>query len=143
MGLDITAANAVLTLQIATILPVPTRIQQFGADDIYDFDAIQSVEAVMGVDGVQSGGWTWKSQVQSITLQANSPSNDIFDMWYAQMKAANGTYICNGVLILPAIGKKFIQTGGLLTDYKLPGAKKLIQPRRYGITWNDVIVAPN
>lgn len=140
--MDITGANAVLTLAISTILPVPTQIQQFAADDVYDFDAIQSVETVMGVDGVLSGGWTWKPQQQTIMLMADSPSNQLFDTWFAQMKAAQTIFIANGIVALPAIRTKFIMTNGQLTDYKLPGVKKLVQPRRYGITWNDVIVAP-
>lgn len=135
---DITAANAVLTLVVPGLFPSGVQLQQFAADDVYDLDEIDSVETVMGVDGVLSGGWTWKPQPQSIMLMANSPSNQVFDTINAQQKAGNTTYPMSGVLILPAIGLKFIQTNGFLTGYKLPGAKKLIGSRRFRITWNDV-----
>jgi hypothetical protein len=140
--MDITGANASLQLTQATLFPVPQQIQGFAADDIYDLDEIESVETLMGVDGVLSGGFVWKPQSQSIMLQADSPSNAFFDAIQSQQIAANTTYVLNGVLTLPAIGLKFIQTTGYLTGYKLPGAKKLIQPRRYRIMWNLVLPAP-
>lgn len=139
---DITAANAILTIVIPPIFPVPIQIQRFAVDDIYMFDEIESVETMMGVDGVLSGGFVFKPQNQTITLMADSPSNDIFDTWSLQQIAGLTTYVAMGVLTLPALGKKFIQTNGFLTRYQLPGAKKLIQPRRYGITWNLVAAAP-
>lgn len=139
---DITGATAVLTIVIPPIFPVPQQIQGFSADDVYDLDEIESVETLMGVDGILSGGFVWKPQAQTIMLQADSPANAIFDTWYQQQKAGQTTYVATGILVLPAIGLKFIQTVGYLTRYKLPGAKKLIQPRRYGITWQDVAPAP-
>ena len=140
--MDITAANAVLTLSQATLFPVPQRIQGFQADDVYDLDEIESVETLMGVDGVLSGGFVWKPQLQSIMLQSDSPSCAFFDAIEATQIATQSTYTLDGVLTLPAIGLKFIQTTGYLTGYKLPGAKKLIQPRRFRITWNLVVPAP-
>lgn len=139
---DITAANAVLMLAIPLLFPEPQQLQGFAADDVYDLDEIESVETLMGVDGILSGGWTWKPQVQSIMLQADSPSVAILDTWYAQQAATQQPYPCNGILSLPAVGLKFIQTNGFLSGYKLPGAKKLVQPRRFRITWNRVIAAP-
>lgn len=139
---NITGANAQLTLAIPPIFNVPQVLQGFAADDIYDFDEIESVETLMGVDGVLSGGFVWKPQSQSIMLQADSVSNLVFDTWYAQEAGGRTVYPCSGILTLPEIGLKFIQTNGFLSGYKLPGAKKLIQPRRYRITWNQVVAAP-
>lgn len=140
--MDITAANAILMIAIPPIFPTPIQIQRFAMDDIYAFDEIESVETMMGVDGVLSGGFVFKPQAQTIMLMADSPSNDIFDTWSLQQIAGLTTYLATGILTLPAIGRKFIQTNGYLTRYQLPGAKKLLQPRRYGITWNLVAPAP-
>lgn len=139
---DITSATAILTLTIPDLFPEPQQIQGFAADDVYDFDEIESIETLMGVDGILSGGFTWKPQAQSIMLQADSPSNNIFDVWQNQQQATQQPYICNGVLILPALSLKFIQSNGFMTGFKLPGAKKLVQPRRFRITWNQVIPVP-
>lgn len=140
--MDIGASNANLTLVVPPLFTVPQQLQGFGADDVYDLDAITSVETMMGVDGILSGGFVWSPQQQSITLMANSESNAFFDTWWAAQASAKTTYPATGVLTLPQLGMKFIQTNGFLTSYKLPGAKKLIQPRRYGITWNLVVPAP-
>lgn len=140
--MDITAANAKLTLSQAVLFPTPQQIQGFASDDVYDLDEIESVETLMGVDGTLSGGFVWKPQPQSIMLQADSTSAAFFDAVQTQQIAGATVYLLSGVLTLPAIGLKLIQTGGFLTRYKLPGAKKLIQPRRFQITWNLVVPAP-
>jgi hypothetical protein len=138
----LTGADVILTLTIANVFNTPQQLQGFAADDVYEMDELDSVETLMGVDGVLSGGFVWKYQQQTYMLQADSDSNDIFDLWYSQQVADLTTYVAQGIAILPAIGKKFIMTNGYLRGYKPPGVKKLIQPRRYRIEWNKVLPAP-
>lgn len=140
---DLTAANAVLTLSQPILFPTPQQIQGFAADDVFDLDEIESIETLMGVDGVLSFGFVWKPQMQNIILQADSPSGpNFFDIVQLHQQSENSAYPLDGVIILPAIGMKIILTNGGLTGYKLPGAKKLIQPRRFRITWNLALPAP-
>lgn len=138
---DITSANAVITLAILPLFSTPQQIQGFAADDVFDLDEIENIETQMGVDGVLSYGFVWKAQPQSITLQADSRSNDIFDAIQTQQIAANTAYALNGIIILKAISTKIILTNGVLSGYKLPGAKKTLQSRRYRITWNLAVPA--
>lgn len=140
--MDITAANAILMLSVPGLFPIPVQIQQFAADDVYDLDEIESVETLMGVDGKLSGGFVWKAQPQSIVLQADSLSNTFFDTWQTNQISGRRTYIANGVLTIPNLNLKFIQTVGYLTNYKLPGAKRIMQPRRFRLTWQNVTPAP-
>lgn len=141
--MSITAANAVLMLTVPPLFPIPQQLQGFGADDVYDVPSIRSVEVLMGVDGVLSGGFVFVQIPQTITLQADSISNRIFDNWWLQMQAAKDTYIASGLIRLPGISTKFIQTNGQLTGYKpAPGAKKVLQPRTYEITWGSIVPAP-
>lgn len=140
--MDLTGANVNLTITVLPLFPVGQQLQGFAPDDVFDFDEIESVETTMGVDGILSGGWTWKAQPQTVHFQADSPSNSLFDVWYQQMAAAQTVYAASGTLLIPAIGTKMTLVTGFLTRFKLPGAKKLIQPRRYGITWGRVIPAP-
>jgi hypothetical protein len=140
--MNITSANAVLFLTVPPIFPQPVQIQGFAADDVYDLDEIESIETQMGVDGILSGGWTWKPQPQRVMLQADSPSNDFFDQWYAAMQAAQTVFLAQGIITLPAISKKMIQVNGFLSGYKLPGAKRVLQPRSFRLTWNKVLPAP-
>lgn len=139
----ITAANAVLTLFQAILFPAPVQIQGFATDDVYDMDPIKSVETMMGVDGLLSGGFVYAEMVQNISLMADSESNDFFDTLWTQMQAAQDTYPLNGLIILPGIGSKFVMTRGFLTGYPpSPAAKKVLQPRKYQITWNRIAPAP-
>jgi hypothetical protein len=139
---DITGANAVVTLQIFPLFPIPQQLQGFAADDVYDIALIDSVEVLMGVDGNLSGGFVFKQIEQDIALQADSASNSIFDTWWQQMVASTTVYTAQGVVSIPSIGLKFVQTNGFLTGYKLPGVKKIVQPRRYRITWNNIFTQP-
>lgn len=140
---SITSANAVLMLAIPPLFPVPQQLQGFAADDIYDIPQIRSVEVMMGVDGLLSGGFVYVEIRQEISLQADSASNLVFDTWWTQMQAAQDVYVANGIIQLPSIATKFQMVRGFLTGYKpSPGAKKVLQPRRYEITWESVAPAP-
>jgi hypothetical protein len=140
---NITSADATLTLTIPPLFPVPQQLQGFATDDVYDIPAIKSVETMMGVDGVLSGGFVFTAIVQQIHLQADSASNLVFDTWWTQMVAAKLAYSCGGLIKLPGILTKFTQTNGFLTGYKPPGAKRVLQPRSYEITWQMIAPAPS
>jgi hypothetical protein len=139
---DLTAANAVITITQPILFSQPQQLQGFQADDVFDLEQIENIETVMGVDGVMSYGFVWKVQPQTIHLQADSPSNAIFDVIQTQQIAAQTAYPMNGVISLPAMKLKIILTNGVLSAYKLPGAKKLVTPRNYRITWNLAVPAP-
>lgn len=141
--MSITSANAVLMLAVPPLFPVPQQLQGFATDDIYDIPQIKSVEVMMGVDGVLSGGFVFVQIPQEITLQADSKSNAFFDTWWTQMQAAQDVYTASGLIKLPGISTKFTQINGFLTGYKpAPAAKKTLQPRRYEITWQSIAPAP-
>lgn len=140
---SITSSNAVLTLQIIPLFPVPQQLQGFGTDDIYDIPRIRSVETMMGVDGILSGGFVYTAIPQEIVLQADSISNRLFDTWWLQQQAAGETYIAQGSIRLPGVSTKFAQINGYLTGYSpSPAAKRVLQARRYEITWQKVVPAP-
>lgn len=140
---SITAANAVLMLAVPPLFPIPQQIQGFAADDVYDIPQIKSVEVMMGVDGILSGGFVFVQIPQEITLQADSLSNLFFDTWWTQMQAAQDVYVASGTIKLPGIATKFTQLTGYLTGYKpAPGAKRVLQPRKYEITWARIAPSP-
>jgi hypothetical protein len=140
---DITAANAVLTLSVPPLFPTPVRLQGFAADDIFDVPAVQSVETMMGVDGLLSGGFVFREVEQTIRLQADSPSVRIFDIWYLQQIATLATYTASALIRLPSISTKFAMTTGFLTLYKpIASARRVLQPREFRITWSRVAPSP-
>lgn len=143
MARSITAANAVYMLSIIPVFPVPVQLQGFGADDVFGTDPLTVAETVMGVDGLLSAGFVFNAVTQNITLQADSESNDVFDAWYAAQQVIKDTYRAQAVVMLKAINRKWTMTNGVLTTYPpLPDAKKVLQPRRFGITWESVFPSP-
>lgn len=136
---SITSANAIIMLTVAGLFDAPQQIQGFAADDVFSTDAVVPGETMMGVDGRLSGGHVNNPVMQSYALQADSPSVDFFDAWFNAQKALGDTYVANGVITLPSLGTKWSMTRGFLTNYPfMPDAKKLLQPRRFQITWERV-----
>jgi hypothetical protein len=141
----VTAADAVLTLNIPLVFPGgPVQLQGFANDEVFDIPAIKSAETMMGVDGVLSSGFVFVPVMQTISLQADSASNLVFDTWWAQMQATLATLLASGLIVLPSIGTKYTLSNGILTSYKpASNAKKLLQPRTYEITWQNIAPAPS
>lgn len=140
---SVTAANAILTLAIPGVVATPQQLQGFAADDVFDIPQLRSVETQMGVDGVLSSGFVFVPIQQTISLQADSLSNDLFDLWWTQMQGTKDTYQAQGLIVLPAIGKKYTLVQGSLTGYKpAPAAKRILQPRQFEITWAQINPTP-
>ena len=140
---DITSANAVLTLAAIGVLSVPQRIQGFSTDDIYSVAPVSPVETMMGIDGNLSGGFLFTEKKMEITLMAGSPSNSFFDALQAAQEAAIQPGILSGMLTLPSTGLQAVLTVGYLTRYPpVPNGKKVLQPRVFEITWQDINVSP-
>lgn len=136
---SITAANAIFTLSITGLFPTPQQLQGFAADAVFETEPLQSAEVLMGVDGNLSGGFVNVEVKQGITLQADSPSIAIFDTWWSQQQAAKDVFTASGIITLKSVGTKWAMTKGFLTTYQpIPNAAKLLQPRKFGITWQSV-----
>lgn len=140
---DITSANVVFMISVPLILPVPQQLQGFGADDIFDTDAVEATSTMMGVDGKLSGGMVFVPKPMSVTLQADSPSIGFFDAWYQAQQAAMSAYAAQGNVTFPSLGTTFAMLTGYLKNYKyMPDAKKLLQPRKFTIEWESVVGSP-
>lgn len=140
---NLTSADIVLTLSIATLFPSPVQLQGFGVDDVYDIASVKNIETMMGVDGLLSAGFVWKERVQTITLQADSASNAIFDQWNSAQERNQTVYQAQGLVRIPSLLTKFIQTKGFLTGYKpAPKAGRVLHARSYEITWERIAPAP-
>lgn len=143
MNKTLTTANSVFALAIASLYPVPQILQGYSADDAFSADDIAPAEVLMGVDGKLSGGYTPVPVPMSILLQADSDSNQIFDDWQSAQQAAKEIYYASGLVTLQGTGEKWTLTRGILTSYKpMPDAKKILQPRKYVITWESAVKVP-
>jgi hypothetical protein len=141
--MDITSANAVFLISVPLILPVPQQLQGFAADDIFDMDDVDSTDTMMGVDGILSGGMIYAPKPQNVALQADSPSMSFFEAWYQIQQGNAAAYAAQGNITFTAIGRSYQMLTGFLTRYKpMADAKKVLQPRKFRITWQEVIPVP-
>lgn len=140
---SITSANATYLLAILPLFPVPQQLQGFAADNIFGTDPLDVAETSMGVDGRLSAGFVFVPVTQNISLQADSLSNNVFDVWHQAEQLVKEKYRCQGIVMLTSIGKKWALNNGVLKTYPpIPDAAKTLQPRRYGITWESVSPSP-
>ena len=139
----ITSANATIFVGAKGFFPVPQQLQGFAVDDVYDVSEISPAEVLMGVDGIMSAGFVFVPVPQNFALQADSPSIAFFDALFAGQVTAKEIIFLFGITHLPSIGKSFTMNNGVLTNYKpMPDGKKVLQPQKFGITWNSVTPVP-
>lgn len=139
----LTTANSQMMLSVTTLFPTPVPIQGYATDDAFDTDEIESAETKMGVDGRLSAGYTPYEVPLSIHLQADSPSNDLFDAWVAFEAQNKEKYVCNGTILIQGTGKLHTFTRGFLVKGSvMPAAKKTLDPRVFTIHFNSHSVAP-
>lgn len=139
----LTAANSIYMLTILDLFSIPQQLQGYAADDVFTTNPVDSVETVMGVDGLMSAGWFPTPKIQSVTLQADSPSTIMFDAWQQAQEAAKDAFVAAGFISLPSLGIIYTCTKGFLTSYSpIPDVRKIVQPRRFQITWQSITPAP-
>lgn len=142
-GRTITSANASFTLSIPDVFPVPVPIEGFSTDDAFDTENVVPTEAIMGVDGNLSTGFTPYPVKLKFVLQADSLSNDVMDQWRQAMDAAKESFEANATIISPGVGKVWNFIKGSLTGVMpTPQGKKVMQPQTYEITFKQLISAP-
>lgn len=140
---SLTGATTSYALSVTGVFNTPQVLQGFAADDVFDTPPIQSVETLMGVDGLMSAGFVYVEIKQMISIQSDSPSALLFDNWWAAMQAVQDVYFANANVVLLALNQKWSMNRGVLSQYTpIPAVKKLIQPRKFEITWNSMSPAP-
>lgn len=136
---SISSPSVVYMLAIANLFPVPQQLQEYAADDVFGTEPVEVAQTVMGVDGHLAGGFVFSEINQSITLQANSESIAIFQAWYEAQKVLKDVLRATGLVVIPAVGKKWSMSGGILKTYPpIIDVKKILQPQRFSITWESV-----
>lgn len=139
----ITSANSVFMIAVERLYNVPVQVLGFSVDDAFMISDIDMAETMMGVDGRMSAGWVPAIKPIEVTLQADSPSNDLFDAIIAAETVAREKYKLNATFLYPATGRLYVLTTGYLKSGSVaPGAKKVLQPRKFTLEFQDISVAP-
>lgn len=143
MARTITAANSVFMLSVAGVFNVPQQIQGYTADAAFAVDSVELSQAIVGVDGLMSAGYVTYLVPQTINIMPDSPSLVIFEAWVNAMNTARDVFFASGIVVLPAIGRKFTLNKGVLTNAKpFADVKKTLQPLEYKISWESVSASP-
>lgn len=136
---SITSANSVFTLVVPGLFPTPVQLFGYATDKAFMTDPLDVAEVNMGVDGRMTAGYTPNPTKQTVTLQANSPSKEIFANLLAAMKNARDIYYISANIVLPSVNESYTLTRGVLTNVKqIPDAAKVLQPVDYVITWESI-----
>jgi hypothetical protein len=136
MALQITSANAVFLLGIAGVYPIPQQIQGFGVDEAIDFEAAETAVVQQGVDGQTVSGWVPRITRMTVTLLAASSSFPIFENWIAAQDQNQQIYYATGLIMLPALQRKYSLPQGTLTRFPaLPNARRVLMQRQFTIEW--------
>jgi hypothetical protein len=135
----ITSANSVFTLVVSDVFPVPQTLQGYAVDDAFDNESVEVSEALMGVDGLMSAGYTPYITPMTVHLMADSPSIALFDAWLGAEAAAQEVFFAQASVSMPSVGRGYVFSNGVLTNAKkLPDAKKVLQAVQYTIKWESV-----
>lgn len=139
----LTSANAIILIQVQGLFDTPQRIQGFSADNITNTDQVDTSETSMGVDGRLSAGYVPAPVRQTIMLQADSLSIDLFEAWDAAQQQTRDLYTAFGQIMLPATFRKYTMTRGFLRQFtRTPSLQKTLQPRSIVLEWERVLPAP-
>ena len=145
--MDITSANSVLTIspRVAGLIGAggAFTVEGFASDDAFMSDAVDVAEAVMGIDGKMSVGYTPYITKQTITLQADSPSVVLFEAIVGAQSTLRQPVFLDAALALPAVQKSYVFKLGAMTRVTpFPAGKKVLQPMQYEISWELVTAVP-
>lgn len=135
----ITSANSVFTIVVPGLFPAPVQLRGYAVDKAFATEAIDLAEVQMGVDGRMTAGYTPNPTKMTVSLQADSPSKDIFMAMIQTTKTAREIFYVSGEITLPSTGEKFTLTRGILSNVKqLPDAQKVLQPMDFILTWESI-----
>ncbi len=135
----ITSANSVVMLAVQGLFTTPVQLQGYSTDKAWDTAAVVVTETQIGVDGRKTAGLVFNAIKQTFSLQADSPSVQIFEAIYAAQRAARDVYYISATIELPSTGESYICNKGTLEDYNaVASAGKVLNAREFSINWGSV-----
>lgn len=143
MPRTITSANSVYMLAVVGLFQAPQRLTGYAADAAFATAAVRNAEVLMGVDGNMSAGFIFAVREQTITLQADSTSCDMFETWDAAQLAAQELFFGSAEIAIPSLGRRWIGLKGVLSSITpMPDARRTLAPRTFIITWESLLPVP-
>lgn len=135
----ITSANSVVSITVPGLFPTPVQLYGYAADKAWDTAAVVVTETQIGVDGRKTAGLVFNPVKQTFSLQADSPSVQVFEAIFAAQRAARDVYYIFAVVDLPSTGESYVCNKGTLEDYNsVASAGKVLNAREFSISWSSI-----
>lgn len=140
MSNTITSADSIFALTVTNLFPSAQTLEGYAADAMFALGDTEMAVSVRGADGKLSGGFVFGEYLQTITIMPDSPSRELFETWQLTSLTSKAVFRCNATIILPAIGRKFTLTNGILQRVKaIPDAQRVLQAMTFQINWESVV----
>ena len=140
---SITSADSVFALSCTELALLGVVLEGYAADAAFAMENADTAETILGVDGKLSAGWIPRSYPQTITLQADSPSRQVFDAIVAYQDVNRTVLRLNAVISLPGNQYSYTMARGVLKNYSpMPTAQRVLQPMTFAIEWERVLPVP-
>lgn len=139
----ITSADSTFVISSADFALAATVLEGYAADAAFAVDNTDTAETSLGVDGRLSAGWVPRTYNQTVTLQADSPSQAVFEALVAAQDAGRTVFRLNGVITLPGNQRSYSLSRGVLKNYTaMPAANRTLKPQTFVIEWESVLPVP-
>ena len=130
---NITSANATAYMIVKELYPTGFELNNFATDQAIDEQEDTIAETRMGVDGYMAAGFTPSIKQVAITFEPTSPSVHYLNNLYLASQKNRRTYEVTLIINVPALGKIYTYSYGVLKTAKpLPALKKVLDPVSYG-----------
>ncbi|EPG4624292.1 phage tail fiber protein [Citrobacter koseri] len=140
MSNTITSADSIFALTVTNLFPSAQTLEGYAADAMFALGDTEMAVSVRGADGKLSGGFVFGEYLQTITIMPDSPSRELFETWQLTSLTSKAVFRCNATIILPAIGRKFTLTNGILQRVKaIPDAQRVLQAMTFQINWENCV----
>lgn len=135
----ITSANSVFTLTASGVFPAPVQLEGYSSERAWESEQVQLAEENMSVDGRLTFGYTPNPYPMTVSLQADSPSKQVFLDIARAMIQSQDVVVLGATISLPSTGETFNLTRGVLKNYKtIPDAAKVLQAMNFQIVWEKI-----
>lgn len=130
----ITSMNSTLVLTHPVLFPAGVQIYGFGVDSAISSEDAEKTIAQKGVDNRMSVGRVPYKVAWTITLSADSPSNDVFDVIEGHEKINREASRMRFVLSIPSLNEVLTFTDSVITNYNpIPSHGRTLGARTYKI----------
>ena len=140
--LDITSTNSTVILTVESLYPQGVTLEGFSVDTIISSDEVTLAETRMGVDGKMATGYIPTPKSVTISLEANSPSQEVFNTIYGATEATKKIFKCNLSVSVPSLNREYNWIDGCVVSGKpTSDVKKTLDPTSWKLTFSALEIS--